>query len=92
MAAKYPIELKMEEIFGRTAEMMGDEVKEKTLKSQGKGGSGAGFKASRSNTKPAQDLISRKLREYYQEVVQQPVPERFSELLDELERRAGSNK
>ena len=34
---------------------------------------------------PVHDMIGRKLREFYDDVTQQPVPDRFLGLLDELE-------
>ena len=37
----------------------------------------------------ANELIGRKLRLYYEELQQQPLPERVADLLDELDRSAG---
>jgi len=34
---------------------------------------------------PVYDIIGRKLREYYDEVAREPVPDRFLELLNRLE-------
>lgn len=34
----------------------------------------------------AHDLLGRKLREYYDDVLKQPVPDRFAELLNQLEK------
>lgn len=34
---------------------------------------------------PVYDIIGRRLREYYDEVARQPVPDRFLELLNRLE-------
>lgn len=36
----------------------------------------------------AHDLIGRKLKLHYEELQQQPLPERWTELLDELDRSA----
>lgn len=36
----------------------------------------------------ANDLIGRKLKLHYEELQQQPLPERWTELLDELDRSA----
>jgi Anti-sigma factor NepR len=40
----------------------------------------------------AHELIGRKLREYYDEVAKQPVPDRFSALLDQLEGKSAGKK
>lgn len=37
---------------------------------------------------PVYDIIGRRLREYYDEVSHQPVPDRFLELLDRLEAKS----
>ena len=41
---------------------------------------------------PMQDLLGEKLRAYYDEVVQEPVPDRFEQLLKELEARSIEKK
>ncbi len=38
------------------------------------------------------DLIGRKLRDYYDEVAQQPVPDRFVELLQRLDSKTSEKK
>ena len=38
------------------------------------------------------DLIGQRLRNYYDEVAKQPVPDRFMELLNRLEAKASSKK
>ena len=49
--------------------------------------------ASPSNAKPAvHDLIGQKLRAYYDEVTKLPVPDRFSELLNQLELKTQQKK
>ena len=37
---------------------------------------------------PMQDLLGEKLRAYYDQVAQEPVPDRFEQLLKELEARS----
>jgi DNA-binding protein Fis len=49
-------------------------------------------KATSGKTLPAHDLIGRKLREYYDEVAQQPVPDKFAALLSELEKKSSEKK
>lgn len=44
------------------------------------------------DTLPADDLIGRKLREYYNEVAKEPVPDRFTALLDQLEGKSAAKK
>lgn len=41
---------------------------------------------------PMQDLLGEKLRAYYDEVVREPVPDRFEQLLKELEDRSNPKK
>ncbi len=41
---------------------------------------------------PMQDLLGDKLREYYNEVAREPVPDRFDQLLKELDARSKSQK
>jgi Anti-sigma factor NepR len=41
---------------------------------------------------PMQDLLGDKLRTYYDEVAREPVPDRFEQLLKELEARSPSKK
>lgn len=43
-------------------------------------------------TIPMQDLLGEKLRAYYNEVVSEPVPDRFDQLLKELDARSNSQK
>lgn len=38
-----------------------------------------------SGKPPVYDMIARRLRDYYDEIAKQPVPDRFLELLDRLE-------
>lgn len=38
------------------------------------------------------DLIGRKLRDYYNDVAQQPVPDRFVELLQRLDSKTSDKK
>ncbi len=46
-----------------------------------------------SATKPdVHDLIGRKLRDYYDEVAHQPVPDRFVELLQRLDSKTSDKK
>lgn len=48
---------------------------------------------SPSNAKPAvHDLIGQKLRAYYDEVTKLPVPDRFAELLNQLEMKTQQKK
>lgn len=48
---------------------------------------------SPSNAKPAvHDLIGQKLRAYYDEVTKLPVPDRFAELLNQLELKTQQKK
>ncbi|MBC8035753.1 MAG: hypothetical protein H7X89_00830 [Rhizobiales bacterium] len=41
---------------------------------------------------PVYDIIGRRLREYYDEVSQQPVPDRFVELLNRLESKTSKKE
>ncbi len=41
---------------------------------------------------PMQDLLGDKLRAYYDEVAREPVPDRFEQLLKQLEERSTSKK
>jgi Anti-sigma factor NepR len=41
---------------------------------------------------PMQDLLGDKLRAYYNEVAREPVPDRFEQLLKQLEERSTSKK
>jgi Anti-sigma factor NepR len=41
---------------------------------------------------PANDLIGRKLREFYNQVANEPVPNRFTALLDKLEGKPSAKK
>lgn len=51
---------------------------------------GQGFHQPPPRLRPgANELIGRKLRLYYEELQQQPLPERVADLLDELDRSAG---
>lgn len=40
--------------------------------------------AARTNVEP-EDRVSRQLRDYYRSLAQEPVPERFMQLMDDLE-------
>jgi hypothetical protein len=40
--------------------------------------------AARTNVEP-EDRVSRQLRDYYQSLAREPVPERFMQLMDDLE-------
>jgi hypothetical protein len=66
--------------------MMGDDVKERSAKRVRS--LSAASPIFGTDTKSSQELISKRLREYYLEVAQQPVPNRFAELLNELERKS----
>lgn len=48
--------------------------------------------AAKANSLQANDMIGRKLREYYDEVAKQPVPDRFMALLDALESKSAGKK
>jgi hypothetical protein len=48
--------------------------------------------APKADSLPANDLIGRKLREYYDEVAKQPVPDRFTALLNALESKSAGKK
>ena len=51
------------------------------------------MKTSASAGKPhVYDLIGRKLRDYYDDVAQQPVPDRFVELLQRLDSKMSDKK
>lgn len=41
---------------------------------------------------PVYDIIGRRLREYYDEVAREPVPDRFLELLNRLESKTSKNE
>lgn len=41
---------------------------------------------------PVYDIIGTRLRDYYDEVSQQPVPDRFLELLNQLEAKTGKKE
>ena len=43
------------------------------------------FEAAASGKPPVFDMIGRRLRDYYDEVSRQPVPDRFVDLLNQLE-------
>ena len=43
------------------------------------------FAAATGGKPPVFDMISRRLRDYYDEVAKQPVPDRFVDLLNQLE-------
>lgn len=46
-----------------------------------------------SSTKPeVADLIGQRLRNYYDEVARQPVPDRFTDLLNQLEAASAQKK
>lgn len=47
---------------------------------------------TKGDSLPANDMIGRKLREYYDEVAKQPVPDRFTALLDALESKSAGKK
>ena len=53
-------------------------------------------KIEKMNHAPSQpeiyDLIGQRLRNFYDEVAQQPVPERFVELLNQLEAKSSQKK
>jgi hypothetical protein len=53
-------------------------------------------KIEEMNPSPVQpeiyDLIGQRLRNYYDEVAKQPVPERFTDLLNQLEAKTASKK
>ena len=53
-------------------------------------------KIEKMNHAPAQpeiyDLIGQRLRNYYDEVAKQPVPDRFMDLLNQLEAKTSSKK
>jgi hypothetical protein len=53
-------------------------------------------KIEKMNRSPAQpeiyDLIGQRLRNYYDEVAKQPVPDRFMDLLSQLEAKTSSKK
>jgi hypothetical protein len=53
-------------------------------------------KIEKMNQSPAQpeihDLIGQRLRSFYDEVATQPVPDRFVELLNQLEAKSSSKK
>lgn len=53
-------------------------------------------KIERMNHSPAQpeiyDLIGQRLRSFYDEVAQQPVPDRFVDLLNQLEAKSSQKK
>ena len=55
-----------------------------------------GKKTKKMNHAPNQpeiyDLIGQRLRNYYDEVAKQPVPDRFMDLLDRLEAKTSSKK
>ena len=58
----------------------------------GSGRAGEGEQAASRAPAPAvEQLISRQLRAIYDEVVNEPVPDRFVQLLEELERRRGKS-
>jgi hypothetical protein len=48
--------------------------------------------AAKGDSLPANDMIGRKLREYYDEVAKEPVPDRFKALLDALESQSAGKK
>ena len=43
------------------------------------------FAGAASGKPPVLDMIGRRLRDYYDEVARQPVPDRFLDLLNQLE-------
>ncbi len=45
-----------------------------------------------SGKPPVYDMIGRRLRDYFDEVAKQPVPERFLELLNRLDSKASPKK
>jgi Anti-sigma factor NepR len=53
-------------------------------------------KIEKMNHSPVQpeiyDLIGQRLRNYYDEVAKQPVPDRFTDLLNQLEAKTSSKK
>ena len=59
-----------------------------------RGGAGQGEVPQGAPTVPlpaVEQLISRQLRAIYDEVVNEPVPDRFVQLLEELERKRGGS-
>jgi hypothetical protein len=47
------------------------------------------IRAATSGKPPVFDMIGRRLRDYYDDVAKQPVPDRFVELLKQLESKTG---
>ena len=45
-----------------------------------------------SGKPPVHDMIGRRLRDYFDEVAKQPVPDRFVELLNQLDSKTSSKK
>ena len=48
--------------------------------------------AAHSGKPPVYDMIGRRLRDYFDEVAKQPVPDRFLELLNQLESKTSPKK
>ncbi|MGQ0485334.1 MAG: NepR family anti-sigma factor [Hyphomicrobiales bacterium] len=48
--------------------------------------------AAGSGKPPVYDMIGKRLREYYDEVAAQPVPERFVDLLKQLDSKTAAKK
>ena len=48
--------------------------------------------AARSGKPPVYDMIGRRLRDYFDEVAKQPVPDRFVELLNQLHSKTSPKK
>ncbi len=45
-----------------------------------------------SGSPPVYDMIGRRLRDYFDEVAKQPVPDRFLELLNQLDSKTSGKK
>ena len=50
------------------------------------------FAAAVSGKPPVFDMIGRRLRDYYDEVARQPVPDRFVDLLNQLEAKTAKKE
>ena len=50
------------------------------------------FAPAASGKPPVLDIIGRRLRDYYDEVARQPVPDRFVDLLNQLEAKSAKKE
>lgn len=64
-----------------------DPAMEQNLDCAAGSGSGSGSEAESGLTAEAQSQIGRQLRRAYQELLEEPLPDRFSKLLSELAKR-----